>query len=78
VGDFATVAPASNLSGGVELGTGCEIGSGVTTIEGVRIGEWTIVGAGAVVASDLPANCTAVGVPARPIKQRRSGWQLEA
>ena len=78
VGDFATVAPASNLSGGVELGTGCEIGSGVTTIEGVRIGEWTIVGAGAVVASDLPANCTAVGVPARPIKQRQSGWQLEA
>ena len=78
VGDFATVAPATNLSGGVELGTGCEVGSGVTTIEGVRIGEWTIVGAGAVVASDLPANCTAVGVPARPIKQRQSGWQLEA
>jgi sugar O-acyltransferase (sialic acid O-acetyltransferase NeuD family) len=78
LGDFATVAPATNLSGGVQLGAGCEIGSGVTTIEGVRVGEWTIVGAGAVIANDLPSNCTAVGVPARPIKQRESGWQIEA
>jgi sugar O-acyltransferase (sialic acid O-acetyltransferase NeuD family) len=78
VEDFATIAPATNLSGGVVVGTGAEIGSGVTTIEGVQIGEWTIVGAGAVVAADIPANCTAVGVPARPIKQRESGWQLEA
>ncbi len=78
VEDFATIAPATNLSGGVVVGTGAEIGSGVTTIEGVQIGEWTIVGAGAVIANDLPANCTAVGVPARAIKQRESGWQLEA
>lgn len=78
LGDFTTVAPATNLSGGVELGAGCAIGSGVTTIEGVTVGEWAIVGAGAVIASDLPANCTAVGVPARPIKHRLSGWQLEA
>jgi acetyltransferase-like isoleucine patch superfamily enzyme len=54
------------------------VGSGVTTTEGVTVGEWAIVGAGAVIASDLPANCTAVGVPARPIKHRESGWQLEA
>jgi len=78
VGDFSTVAPATNLSGEVEVGTGCDIGSGVTTVEGVTVGDWTIVGAGAVVASSLPSNCTAVGVPARPIKQRESGWQLEA
>ena len=78
VGDFATIAPATNLSGAVEVGAGCDIGSGVTTIEGVRVGDWTIVGAGGVIANDLPSNCTAVGVPARPIKHRESGWQLEA
>ena len=78
VEDFATIAPATNLSGGVVVGAGSDIGSGVTTIEGVRIGEWAIVGAGAVIAANIPANCTAVGVPARPIKQRESGWQLEA
>jgi sugar O-acyltransferase (sialic acid O-acetyltransferase NeuD family) len=78
VEDFATVAPATNLSGGVIVGTGSEIGSGVTTIQGVSIGEWAIVGAGAVIAVDIPGNCTAVGVPARPIKHRQKGWQLEA
>ena len=28
----------------------------------------TIVGAGAVVVKDIPAKCTAVGAPAKPIK----------
>ena len=78
VEDFATIAPATNLSGGVIVGAGCDIGSGVTTVEGVTVGEWTIIGAGAVIAANIPANCTAVGVPARAIKQRASGWQLEA
>ena len=39
-------------------------------IEKVKIGAWTTVGAGAVVTQDLPAGVTAVGVPARIIKQQ--------
>jgi sugar O-acyltransferase (sialic acid O-acetyltransferase NeuD family) len=78
IGDFATIAPATNLSGGVEVGEGCSIGSGVTTVQGVCVGEWAIVGAGAAIAAPVPSNCTAVGVPARAIKQRQSGWQLQA
>ncbi|MEI6666127.1 MAG: sugar O-acetyltransferase [Chloroflexota bacterium] len=35
---------------------------------GVTIGENTVVGAGAVVAHDLPANVLAVGVPARVVR----------
>jgi acetyltransferase-like isoleucine patch superfamily enzyme len=34
----------------------------------LTIGENTIIGAGAVVSKSLPANCTAVGIPAKPIK----------
>jgi sugar O-acyltransferase (sialic acid O-acetyltransferase NeuD family) len=78
IGDFATIAPATNLSGGVEVGEGCNIGSGVTTVQGVCVGEWAIVGAGAAIAAPVPSNCTAVGVPARAIKHRQSGWQLQA
>lgn len=37
-----------------------------------EIGDYTIVGAGAVVAKTLPAKCTAVGVPAKPIKFHES------
>lgn len=46
------------------------IGSRVTILPGVRIGEGTVVGAGAVVARDLPSWSVAVGVPARVVKAR--------
>jgi maltose O-acetyltransferase len=35
----------------------------------VTIGENTVVGAGAVVTRDLPANVVAVGNPARVVRQ---------
>ena len=37
-------------------------------LPGVSIGENTVVGAGAVVTKDLPANVVAVGNPARVIR----------
>jgi acetyltransferase-like isoleucine patch superfamily enzyme len=40
-----------------------------------HVGEWSIVGAGAVVTKELPSNITAVGAPAKVIKQRDAGWQ---
>lgn len=44
------------------------IGANVTIVSGVRIGENTIIAAGAVVAKDIPANVVAGGVPAKIIK----------
>ncbi len=76
LGDFVAVAPGTNISGNVSIEEGAEIGTGVKIIQGVTVGGWTVVGAGAVVTRDLPCNCTAVGVPARAIKQREPGWQL--
>jgi acetyltransferase-like isoleucine patch superfamily enzyme len=46
------------------------IGHGVIVVGDVRIGRGCIVGAGAVVTSDLPANTVCVGMPARPIRER--------
>jgi sugar O-acyltransferase (sialic acid O-acetyltransferase NeuD family) len=74
--DYVTLAPAVNLSGNVHVEEGCDIGTGVAVIQGIRIARWSIVGAGAVVTTDVPANCTAVGLPARPVKHRPEGWQL--
>ena len=45
------------------------IGSSATILCGVTIGENAIVGAGAVVTKDVPANCTVAGVPAKIIKK---------
>jgi sugar O-acyltransferase (sialic acid O-acetyltransferase NeuD family) len=71
---FATVAPGVNISGRATIGEGCDLGTGVAIIQGISIGAWTIVGAGAVVVRDIPANVTAVGAPAKPIKERPEGW----
>jgi len=76
IGAFSTLSPGINVSGNVQIGTGCDIGTGAALIPGVCVGDWSIIGAGAVVTGDLPDNCTAVGVPARVIKQREPGWQL--
>lgn len=74
VDDFATIAPGANLSGHVRVGEGSDIGTGAAIIQGVSVGAWSVVGAGAAVVRDLPPNCTAVGVPAKVIKQREPGW----
>ena len=65
LGNFCSLMPHANVSGAAQLGAGTYLGTNATVIQGVRIGENTIVGAGAVAVRDLPANITAVGVPAR-------------
>lgn len=68
INNFASFMPSVNISGEVNVGKGVYVGTGAKIINQLEIGENTIVGAGAVVAKSLPANCTAVGVPAKPIK----------
>lgn len=68
LGDFVTLYPSVNVSGNVHIGNNSEIGTGSNLIQGKSVGNNTIVGAGSVVIRDIPANCTAVGVPAMPIK----------
>jgi len=49
----------------IVTGNNVWLGSGVIVCPGVTIGDNTVVGAGAVVVNDLPANVVAVGNPAR-------------
>jgi sugar O-acyltransferase (sialic acid O-acetyltransferase NeuD family) len=74
IGDYALLAPGVHVSGYVRIGEGCELGAGVTVVPSAELGPWSIVGAGATVTASLPANCTAVGTPARVIKTRDEGW----
>lgn len=47
---------------------GASIGSSATILAGVTIGEYAIVGAGAVVTKDVPSYTIVAGVPARVIR----------
>lgn len=72
--DFVTVSPGVNISGNVRLGEGAEIFAGSVILPQRAVGEWAIIGAGSVVVKSIPENTTAVGAPARVIKERTPGW----
>lgn len=55
----------------VHIKKGAWIGAGATVLPGVTVGENAIMGAGAIVTKDVPANMVVAGTPAqilRPIK----------
>jgi serine O-acetyltransferase len=47
------------------IGRGVLLSSGSSVIGDISVGDFAKIGAGAVVTHDVPAGCTAVGVPAR-------------
>jgi UDP-2-acetamido-3-amino-2,3-dideoxy-glucuronate N-acetyltransferase len=51
---------------------GASIGANATIVCGVTLGEYSFIGAGAVVTADVPAFALMVGVPAR-----RVGWMCQ-
>jgi acetyltransferase-like isoleucine patch superfamily enzyme len=57
---------------GATIEEGAKIGANATLLPGVRIGRNALVGAGAVVTSDVPAATVVVGNPARVIKNLSS------
>ncbi len=71
IGDYVHLSPNATLCGTVTVGDLTHIGAGATVIQGMTIGSRSIIGAGATVVNDLAQDVTAVGVPARVIKQRR-------
>jgi serine O-acetyltransferase len=72
IGDEVTIMQNVTIGRKVEtpdraprIGRGVLISSGATVLGDVGIGDFGKVGAGSVVTRDVPAGCTAVGVPAR-------------
>jgi serine O-acetyltransferase len=52
------------------LGNNVYVGAGAKIIGKVNVGDGARIGANAVVTNDVPAHCTAVGVPARLIQRK--------
>lgn len=68
IGKYSAFMPTCNISGEVMIGESVYCGTGVKIINQTGIGKNAIIGAGAVVTKPIPANCTAVGVPAKVLK----------
>ena len=76
VGDDCTIYQGVTLGGTGKhvgkrhptVGNGVMIGAGAKLLGPITIGDGARIAAGAVVINDIPANCTAVGVPARVVR----------
>jgi serine O-acetyltransferase len=75
VGDYTLIYQGVTLGGtGKEtgkrhptVGSRVVIGTGAKVLGNILIGDFARVGAGSVVLRDVPANCTAVGIPNRNV-----------
>jgi serine O-acetyltransferase len=58
------------------LGDGVIIGTGAKLLGAISVGDGAYIGANAVVLTDVPAGCTAVGVPAQiRTRSQEKTWQ---
>ena len=69
VGDGVHLSPGVHLGGEVEIGDYSWLGVGAVVINRTAVGSGVTVGAGSCVIGNLPDGVTAVGVPARPVRQ---------
>jgi acetyltransferase-like isoleucine patch superfamily enzyme len=56
---------------GIEVDDNAWLGAHVVVTDGSRVGRDAIVGAGAVVVGEIPDYHIAVGIPAKPVRDRR-------
>ncbi len=69
IGRGSALYPSVNVSGGVVVEEGVLIGTGAQVLQYLRVGRGATVGAGAVVAEDVPPGLTVVGIPAKPLSK---------
>jgi serine acetyltransferase len=65
-----TIGSWAREEGRPTLGDNVQVGTGAIIIGNVKIGDQARIGAGAIVVKDVPAGATAVGNPARVVRQR--------
>lgn len=67
IGPNCLILQQVTIVSGVIIGGNVDIGSGAKIIRSVSIGNHAKIGANAVVLCDVPANASAVGIPAKVI-----------
>lgn len=71
IGDNVFIQPGAHLAGRVTVLDGAVVGMGANVFENCRIGRDARIGGGALVRHDVPDGQTVIGVPARPLDDRK-------
>jgi acetyltransferase-like isoleucine patch superfamily enzyme len=67
--DKAIMDQAAYTHGPISIGDHAWIGTGAILLDGIRVGRGAVIGAGAVVTSDVPERTVVAGVPARVLRK---------
>lgn len=70
IDDYVTIGPGAMVGGFTRIGKGSAVNVGSVVRDRITIGEYSIVGMGAVVTRDIPAYVVAYGNPAKIIRSR--------
>ena len=69
IGSNVTIGGRSKSKDVPIIGSGVYIATGAKVLGGICVGDNSVIGANAVVISDVPSNCVVVGIPAKIIKK---------
>ena len=67
IGDYCSFMPSCNISGCIICEEGVYIGTGAKLINTISLGQFSTIGAGAVVLKNVPEGAKWVGVPAKDL-----------
>lgn len=67
-GDFCSIMPGVNISGGARLWDEVYIGTGAKLIKATTLNRSCTIGAGSVIHTDVPATATYAGIPGKELK----------
>lgn len=73
IGKGSVVNPGAHISGDVNIGSGVLVGTGATILEKRTLGDFSVVGGGALVHRDVEPGDTVGGVPAHILLSRPEG-----
>ena len=76
ISDFRQLHEVPESGRDIIIGSGCYIGSGAIILGHVTIGDFAVIGAGAVVTKDVPSRTMVGGVPARKVKDLAGPGQV--
>lgn len=65
ISNHVHIAPGVNLGGTVTVGEGAFVGLGANVIPQLQIGDWSIIGAGTTLITDVESHAKYVGVPGK-------------
>jgi sugar O-acyltransferase (sialic acid O-acetyltransferase NeuD family) len=67
IGDYNVINPGANVSGYVRIGSRVLVGTGCQILEGRTVGSDAVLGASALIRTDVAGGEKVGGVPARPL-----------